>query len=103
MLLFGGAIAVIGLGSQTFITDSAHPLANWNRKGVNHLQIGKRLFGLADYLLLNQGFELPEVRRLADKKRAVGKIRKPMLIMRFEIIEKVFIGWMFEVFTADAP
>jgi len=54
-------------------------LANRQPKSVNHLHLSTQLFGRESQMVLNQGFELPQISGLANKKGVVfqGKETNP--------------------------
>ena len=65
--LFGGAVAVIGLGFEAAVATAAGIATHGQRQGVNNLH---RIRGLpADFgqVALDRGFHLPQVGGLPDK------------------------------------
>jgi hypothetical protein len=52
-------------------------------------------------LLLNGGFDLPQVGRLADKQGAVLQGREKVAIVSLEVVVQILIGVQLQVFATD--
>ena len=85
-------MTIIGKRLETAVAATASVPTDRQGQCVNDLH---RIGDLPTHLgqpLLNGRFDLPEIRRLADKERALLQVRKEMGVMGAKVGKEVFVG-----------
>jgi len=99
--LLGGTVALISKRLEAAVAATAGVATHGQRQGINDLDgIG----GLPTDLgqpLLNGGFDLPEVRGLTDKERALLQVRKEVGVGGAEVPKEVLVGSQLEILATD--
>jgi hypothetical protein len=102
MPLFRGTGAIIGLSRKTVVPPPTPCVGtDRERQRVNHLDWIGGMPAPLDQAPRDRGLELPEVRSLPYKKRAIRKGGEERAIMRPEIGEEIRSAGQLEKFTAN--
>jgi hypothetical protein len=99
--LLGGTVAIIGKGLKTTIAPTAGVPTDRQGQGINDLHRVQRLPTNLGQPLLNSGFDLPEVGRLADKERALLQVRKEVGVVGAEVGKEVLVRGQLEILAAE--
>ena len=99
--LLGGTGTIISKGLETAVAATAGVATDGQRQGVKDLDGVGRLPTALGQPLLDGGFDLPEVRGLADKERALGQVGKEVRIIRVKVRKEIFVGGQLEILATD--